>query len=373
MLKTTNIESLPDEIIFDILVRVPAQDIYDATRLVCRKWYKIIHTRDFIRAHLQQSTCGLLAQYLAFKKPQLTFIATGKGQIEISKLNHQFRRAVSSCNGLVLEPHDNHRDLHITNPATKQHFALPPFLADVVPYWYAIAYAATSMEYKVVRPFFHSDVILGSRKFESQDDCVAILTAGVDKDWTRCVNTQHLSDAAKELLGQCTLTTEGFVHWTRVNYSDIFTLNVETEVITQSRVPSLQHDDKRLRYYYLAMGSYLSLLIAHSYWSWEVWEMRPETGEWTHMPNIDVEPQKVLRHLSFKLNPYVASSCWLVPVGWSNFREVLVFQVDVDIGTPQRFHIAYNVRTQEIDSIGLDFNISSFLVHRNSLVWLDGW
>ncbi|KAL3629277.1 hypothetical protein CASFOL_026499 [Castilleja foliolosa] len=56
----TEIESLPDEVLFDVLVRLQARDIYDLARLVCRKWYHMIHTRTFIYAHLQRSTYGLL-------------------------------------------------------------------------------------------------------------------------------------------------------------------------------------------------------------------------------------------------------------------------------------------------------------------------
>ncbi|GFP94977.1 putative F-box protein at1g71320 [Phtheirospermum japonicum] len=320
MLKPTNIESLPDEIIFEILVRVPAQDIYTATRLVCRKWYKVIHTHHFIHAHLQQSTPGLLAQ----RTGQKTFIARGKYLIETSKFNYDFeyrREVMSSCNGLVLKTHDDYRDLYITNPATRQHFALP-----------------------------------------------TILTIGVDKDWTRRVSTRHLSLTAKNLfLSQHPLTTEGFMHWTKNDSRSeyVLTLNVETEIITQFPVP--RHGETELMYYYyLPMGSYLSLLIARSKLSWEVWEMKPETGEWTKMPNIDLEAQ-----FAGSLNSA------LIPVGWLKCREVLVFGVGMGTSRiswssiPTWDCIACNVRTGEFVKFPLYGSLNRFLVHRNSLVWMD--
>ncbi|KAL3629273.1 hypothetical protein CASFOL_026495 [Castilleja foliolosa] len=58
--RLTDIKSLPDEVLFEVLVRLSAQDIYDLARLVCSKWYHMIHTRAFIYAHLQRSTYGLL-------------------------------------------------------------------------------------------------------------------------------------------------------------------------------------------------------------------------------------------------------------------------------------------------------------------------
>ncbi|GFP94978.1 hypothetical protein PHJA_001642200 [Phtheirospermum japonicum] len=129
MFKTTNIESLSDDVIFDILVRVPAQDIYDAARLVCRKWHKMIHTHNFIHAHLSQSTCGLLIQNQSYigRKPNSVTMQI-KGRIEISKMSCKIEpRVWSSCNGLILELHENYIDLYITNPVTKQHFSVPRF------------------------------------------------------------------------------------------------------------------------------------------------------------------------------------------------------------------------------------------------------
>ncbi|XP_057775477.1 zinc finger BED domain-containing protein RICESLEEPER 2-like [Salvia miltiorrhiza] len=55
-----NIESLPSELLSDILVRLPADHLYDRVRLVCRSWYHIIHSYDFVDTQIQHSTCGLL-------------------------------------------------------------------------------------------------------------------------------------------------------------------------------------------------------------------------------------------------------------------------------------------------------------------------
>ncbi|KAL3615575.1 hypothetical protein CASFOL_041236 [Castilleja foliolosa] len=366
MLKATTIESLPDEIILDILFRLPAQDI-NSIKHVFPKWYSMTRKNDFVQTHLRKSTPGLLIlQEPVCRWDQPIFFAAPEGRIEISHFHYNFKRTVlSSCNGLLLERHFNDRDLYITNPATKQRFALPRFPTTTRPSrCCAIAYVATTKEYKVVASFSHSD------NFECM---IMILTVGVDTGWDRRVSIQDLPLEAKKLLRGDTLTTEGFVHWTR-DYNDILTLNVETEVITQFRVPNSCHvgdDGKRLRYYYLAMGSYLSLLIAKSYLSWEVWEMRPENGEWTRMPDIDVEARNVLRHLSSKLKHSRTTNCWLEPVGWLNSREVLMFHVDLDIPNPERFLIAYNVRTREIDSFELYYRFltSYFMAHRNSMVW----
>ncbi|GFQ02390.1 hypothetical protein PHJA_002383000 [Phtheirospermum japonicum] len=355
-----NIESLPDDVIFDILVRVPAQDIYDSARLVSPKWHKMIRTHDFARAHLQQSIYGLLIQDRGAKYDRPIFIETREGRIEISNFNHKFTCAVlSSCNGLVLDHQmNNNRYLYISNPATKRRFALPPFITEKPPYRYAaIAYAAAAMEYKVVRTFCPYD---GNRESRG----CAILTVGVDKDWARRVNIQHLSLKAKALLERHPLATQGFVYWAGMEY--VLSLNVETEIITQFHAPPLCHHDgeTKLLYNYLPMGSHLSLLIGdYNRFSWEVWVMKPETGEWTNMTSIKLEAEKCTFEGVSALN------CRLVPVGWSKLGEVLFFRVR----NPTKFCIAYNVHTREVDSFELEYYKSRrYIVHRNSLIWLDG-
>ncbi|KAL3615554.1 hypothetical protein CASFOL_041215 [Castilleja foliolosa] len=179
-LYVTTISSLPDDVMFDILVRLPARDIYDSARLVCSSWLKIIRTRYFYRAHFQQSTWGLLIYHKGLEYHRPVSISTQKDQIEISYFKHKFigRRVSSSCNGLVVNYLRLPNELHISNPATKRHFALPPFPAERQPPFgsAAIAYAAASMEYKVLRTFLPYKGLIPKARY------CAILTIGVDKD-----------------------------------------------------------------------------------------------------------------------------------------------------------------------------------------------
>ncbi|KAL3630682.1 hypothetical protein CASFOL_023666 [Castilleja foliolosa] len=363
VLKATNIDSLPDEIIFEILVRVPAQDLYDSTRFVCRKWYNIMYTRNFAQAHLKQSTPGLLVVDKCFREQ--FFMTTQNGRIEMSKCSYESDRVVlSSCNGLLLEESRvNWKEMYITNPVTKQQFALPLLKENILNH-YALAYAASSRAYKVVGiPCFYD---------ENRDLGLSIMTVGVDTDWERCVSTQHLSLKAKKLLKEFPLTTRGFVHWVENNCTEhVLTMNVESEIITQIPGPYLHHNREGFLWYrYRPMGNYLSLFIGREL-SWDVWGMKPEIGEWTIMPSIELEPQKVPKHLYLEFKELV----WSIPVGWSNSREVLFFEICFSDG----IFVAYNVRTREIDSCDLlefmpelqGFKPALFLDHRSSLVWLD--
>ncbi|KAL3625062.1 hypothetical protein CASFOL_031730 [Castilleja foliolosa] len=368
MLKTTNIESLPNETIFGILVRVPAQDICNAAILVCRKWYQTICTHEFVDAHHKQSTPGLFIQHIASKADGPIFVSIQLGQIKISNINYKFVHNIeSTCNGLILEHRDDgcNNDLCITNPATKQHFSLPLSFRSKPTYSFTLAYAVASKEYKLVCPF--------SRKSKLRDD-IAIFTVGVDNDWKRRVNIEHLSQVPRfgiRLLQGKPLCTEGFVHWaTRrrlrvMGESEyVLTLNIETEIVTQFPVPSFSHYVERPWYYYLSTGNHLTLLISRTNFSWEVWEMKSETGEWRNAMIIDLKSEI----LKFE------SKCNLVPVGWLNFGEVLVFLVctrKTDNSTPDTLCIAYNVRAREIIGSFFTSGSNSFDTHRDSLVWLN--
>ncbi|KAL3630683.1 hypothetical protein CASFOL_023667 [Castilleja foliolosa] len=363
MLKATNIDSLPDAVIFEILVRVPAQDLYDSTRFVCLKWYNIMYTLNFAQAHLKQSTPGLLVVDKCFREQ--FFMTTQNGRIEMSKCSYGSDRVVlSSCNGLLLEEsHVNWKEMYITNPVTKQQFALPLLKVNTLNH-YALTYAASSRAYKVVCiPYFDDENI---------DLGLSIMTVGVDTDWGRRVSTQHLSLQAKRLLKGFRLFTRGFVHWVQHDCMEcVLTMDVESEIITEIPGPCLHHNREGFLWYrYRAMENYLSLFIGREL-SWDVWGMKPETGEWTIMPSIDLEPQKVPKHLYFEFKELR----WSLPIGWSNSREVLFFEICFRDGT----FVSYNVRTREIDSCEmldfmpelLGFKPAMFLDHRNSLVWLD--
>ncbi|KAL3626458.1 hypothetical protein CASFOL_030007 [Castilleja foliolosa] len=309
----TNINSLPNELVFDILAQLPAQDIYAAVMTVCFKWYKIIHTHTFVNTHLHRSTYGLLVQNRVSETTQLTFMALSRqGRVELTWLNYEPKYEIwcNSCNGLILEwDCENQCEFYITNPATMQQFYLPPFPHPTCFIYSALVYASLSMDYKVIIVF----------RREKEWRC-AILTVSVDESW-RLVRTQHLSLESKKLLIYNPLTTEGFVHWAN-------------------------------------MG-----------WSWEIWEMKPETGEWTKLSGIKGNDLKDRRGEIISWLGKCDSSVVLLPVGWLEYREVLVFDVmSLSLSLDHRFCIAWNVRSKEIQFIKLDSNSDVFLVHTNSLM-----
>ncbi|KAL3615386.1 hypothetical protein CASFOL_041047 [Castilleja foliolosa] len=375
----SNINSLPDDIVFDILVRIPAQDIYRSVRSVYRKWYQMIHTHKFRNTHLHHSTCGLLLRKRVSQSTELTFMSLSRqGQIELTKLNCELKQEIrcNSCNGLVLESETKDgSSIYITNPVTMQRFSLPRLLYPLSGQsfrFYAIAYASLSMKYKVVRVYLDRE--------NYQWGCI-ILTVGVYKSW-RPICTKHVSLVANTNLRFRPLTTEGFVHWAKSgNY--ILTLNVETEIITESLVPS----SSGAEVYYFSTVKYLSMLIEREGGcSWEVWEMKPETGEWTQLPGIDLEDRMcdilgvifgvICGGLREGDKPYRSLACirrCLVPVGWLEYKEVLLYRLYCPLtGQQLSLCMAWNIRLKKFEFIELDSELYGFFPHRNSLLWLDG-
>ncbi|KAL8063931.1 hypothetical protein ABFX02_01G058100 [Erythranthe guttata] len=341
----SHIGSLPEDLVFEILLHLPAEDIYETAVLVCKKWYNAIHSRNFVCKHLQHSTPGLLVHLIDnHDSPQTInkrFLLPGRGSVEVSKFSYgTVGRVWGSCNGLILEcvETEDHYNLSIVNPVKCEIFGLPSiYLQPGIAYDPMIAYAEASNQYKVV--------VMGFYIFEPSgiESCV-ILTVGVDKSWRR-VDIKHLD------IDRC-LSTQGFIHWTRSDRTCVANLNVETEIITETPVP--RGYEKRFRY--LSMGSCLTLLVECGEFSWEVLKMKPETGEWTKMPKIDLEP----------LKGKFVNLVWedVSPIGWLN-EKVLALEVFLS-----PVCVFYNVRTQEIESLELERNSHEYLfnVHKNSLV-----
>ncbi|KAL8486383.1 hypothetical protein ACS0TY_022725 [Phlomoides rotata] len=359
-------ESIPDELLFEILLRLPAQDIYYESRLVCRKWYHMMRTKDFIHQHLEHASYGLL--YID-ESHDVVFISAREGGegMDTYKLKFKTRCAVwCSCNGLMLEYQSSFEKniyYYVINISTDQAFRLP-----LLPYFLCgrqfscIGYDATSMTYKVV-------VSCQDRGHGFAIECVAILTVGVDKSWRR-VCTNHLSVLGRHTIMSRPIFSEGgFVHWNKFGGTEVVTLNLETEIIAETPPPIRYKDllGEKINCCCLSTGRYLSLFLRRGNLVWEVFEMKPEIGEWRKLPNICLEGQKgrIIERVGFK---FKHDSISIRPCCWLKYPEVLAFFIE------NNSIIFYNLITCEIGAEKLSVNIywHGVTLHKNSLIWLGG-
>ncbi|KAL6563429.1 hypothetical protein OROGR_002388 [Orobanche gracilis] len=221
--RATDLESLPDELLSSILVRLPADYLHYIARLVCRRWSHIIRSYAFVNNQIQHSTYGLLFScYTMEDSYHPIFVTlTQEGRVEMSEFSYKCT-SKTNCNGLVM--HEKRilfqpNTIYIANPATKQSFITPLIEFNTVCGHYSgIAFAAPSNKYKVIVPCSRS---CGELR-------LAILTFGVDDSW-RNVGIEHLpSRCCNNALYGTPLITEGFMHWTN-DKDSVLTLDVETE------------------------------------------------------------------------------------------------------------------------------------------------
>ncbi|XP_057776012.1 uncharacterized protein LOC130994901 [Salvia miltiorrhiza] len=358
----TNIGSLPTDLLFEILLRLPADHLYERVRLVCRRWYHIIHSHAFINAQMHGATCGLLLSPLNDNNTLPLYVtADADGGIHTSELNHISKLGVlATCNGLVLEL-DDRRFPRLVNPTTKQSFLLPRGVSYAV-VEYGFAYSAASLVCKVIAQHnvFHSPPRL------QIDYGLDVLTVGVDESWRKVEDVYHLPDYVKRFFfNKAPLTSEGFLHWGRGRYCATF--DVETENITLSEVPLPHQAYLERDYFYLSTGRCLSLLVACGDLSWEVWEMKSETGEWRKaLPNVELGAEKC------RIQQF--SDRALEPLGWVKYPQVLALYFGAYYSEKQCRHcIFYNLDTHQLDSIELPHSYSrdyDAFPHKNNLIWL---
>ncbi|KAL3629258.1 hypothetical protein CASFOL_026480 [Castilleja foliolosa] len=109
---------------------------------------------------------------------------------------------------------------------------------------------------------------------EGKKRICCILTIGVDNSW-RTVDSECELLQTTEFVHD-PLITEGFVHWYIRDTNEVLTLNVETEIITETSVPIPRVVYGNRHNILLSTGRYLSLLRPCGEYCWEVWEMKPE-------------------------------------------------------------------------------------------------
>lgn len=201
--KRTNTPSLPEEIIFYILVWLPADILYNSMRYVCRQWYKIIRDPLFVKEHLLRSTTGLLIQeHFSFAAQ---FGKFGEMNTTETKVNFNFPNLLSAtCDGLVLfkDGYDE-KEVYAANPLTKQRVAAPPFCFPSFLFGLALARAYSTMEYKLVCTY---------RSKKSKVYHCAMVTMGKDHAW-KPINCQKLSDPCRQIFRGYRFSAGGFIYW----------------------------------------------------------------------------------------------------------------------------------------------------------------
>ncbi|CAA0809527.1 Unknown protein [Striga hermonthica] len=315
-----NLPSLPDDVLFKILLNLSAEDIYRAS-LVCRSlYYSTIRSEKFVNLHLQQTDeYGLLFRFNydptrcelitndQHSSQRTVLVSMKQGRVKVFNYKSIFSFN-SSCNGLINEDKwDTLSEIHVVNPVTGRALRLPPLPKNASLPRCCVGYAQASKAYKVALAYSPG----------GKDAWRAILTVGVDSSW-RHLATDHLT---KYTMGRL-MVTEGFVHL--VFGDTVQTLNVETEVMTETRPPVSEGYYINYTHWYLPGGKVLTLVNEVEDGVFRVWEMVSGDccywREWEHQIVLGKQLQEIREVCG---DEYRFIIC---PVGWLQQMEVLVFK-----------------------------------------------
>lgn len=347
--KNRNIPLLPEEIIFSILVWLPADILYNVMRFVCRNWYNTICDPVFIKEHLSRSVFGLVIQH--WLPPFTTFsIQLEKAEEEVvtRKLNCSFPHTYAACcDGLLLisDPTFTTFEYHVVNPITKQQVTLEPVPASLYGNRCALASAPSTGDYKVVHCYSSE---------------IAILTIGVDKTW-RYINTDHLPDDSRQFISCKPVSVTGFIYWFVPEKSCLFALDMDSEIIYL-----VQHPKDCQGRFLKKSESFLIFGTTDSKNVWDFWElMDSKLGKWRQLFKVDLKTQAqgLISVLSYE--GYAS----IRPCAVVKNRDLVIFHCI--LRTPS-IYIGYNVKTGKMFRYWKRKPYSDYVAHPhvNSLVVL---
>ncbi|KAJ4834333.1 hypothetical protein Tsubulata_048667 [Turnera subulata] len=195
-------QNLPQEIVEEILSRLPIESIMRCTR-VCKSWCKAIKDPSFVKLQLKRSRDQQLSYVLqdtgrrrfssrwSQSGGKLYFLGTTEGEKvkELCKIpllggSSVERRSISSCNGLlcIAPTHDSETPIVVCNPITKEHLVLPKTDQDGHEGFgnqVGIGFDASTNKYKVARMYNLTTNDNQSYSF------FEIITVGEEKSWRK--------------------------------------------------------------------------------------------------------------------------------------------------------------------------------------------
>ena len=379
--KKSCVPSLPEDIVFFILVRLPADILHNSAQCVCWQWYSIIHNPCFIYEHLRHSTTsGLFIQYDMLPYTPC-FAELGKTNATVTEVNFPFPiEVLATCDGLVLFRDRQNRDglelfrdrknmtIRVANPLIKKVVSVPPLTVQGYHYSaFSLACTRSTREYKVV-------VTYGSNIRIEDFDCM-VVTLGKDHAWKLTNNSKKFPNSWRKLLRYCPLSKGGFLYWTYFDFPSVVTLDVESELFYEFPSPAVLCGGGYTAVHCLIRGKSLSCMVqflgSPGIMFWDVWDLcDPMSGEWKKLYRIEWDFKKRRSRQVFKgllSRPDVKTA--FVPIAWVNNGEVVLFCVSCSPGP----YIAYNVKTGETFTFGNHaYNEWSYFWddYAYSLVWL---
>lgn len=348
-----NIETyLHQELIFDILVRLPADDLHKSMRYVCKAWANLVIDPLFIEAHLLRANTGLFVESVDYPSCA-SFFEIKAGEFRMTELKGPFPgRMISSCDGVALftDPID-HRCHHVANLVTKEVVTLPnldvPHNLDY--FSSSIARISLTGEFKVVHAYEYSNKVCHWLLF----------TVGVDNSWRQFDFCPAYEIGLLDM--DCfPVSAGGVIYWIDFDIKLdglCYFLALDMGDETFHKVPISSGRPEPLTY--LKLGNYLSSFRFNqpNAMQFEVQILKDlRQGEWIklYMINLDLGGD---------------SPCdvfCVYPIAWLNADQILILDALTSRGN---LLLAYHVKTRETTILEVGTSMHDFSqCHTNSLV-----
>ncbi|KAF9595655.1 hypothetical protein IFM89_001556 [Coptis chinensis] len=302
------------DIVLDILVRIPAKDLM-RLKTVCKLWYSIITDSNFVNAHFHHSRthsqgdillkaarhiCYGLDEYVIIKKQDKNLLSIDKFDLDIPILEGRGVSVLAGCNGLLLLL-GSFQHVYVCNLVTRRCTSLPPPTHPIK----RIVTFALNCHWS----FFYDDSIERYKVLGIFNEYVMTLILG-DTKWIKTTipipgniyGYRQLTPpvlAEKELHWLAYLSVPGGEdeygddeQYETVNYS--CSLNVENMEFRASRVPTI-----RAKNYNMFLSSEIEGSVCFTTFfqdNLEIWALTDRINYiWTRRISIDLQPLSNLR------------------------------------------------------------------------------
>ncbi|XP_028126513.1 uncharacterized protein LOC114323181 isoform X3 [Camellia sinensis] len=330
-----DIPFLPEDIIFHILICLPAEFLHCCGKFVCKAWAKIISNPSFIKAHLLQSNDGLFVQKFG-KLYHSCFLEFNEGEFRTTHLNCH-GHMVSSCRGLSLFSGSYpERFLFVGNHVTQKYKNLPfPIAKGHLLLSCHIGYISHIEEYKVV---CHCEISGGEYRW------FVLSMDNNNMSWRRMETS--LKGISFYCDDRASVSVGGAIYYSQMN-SHIFVIDLYDETSHSIQVPN---EFVGSCYSLLERGNSLSFIVRHS----------------AEVHVCILKTYVVMNGLNFyKITETIDGPNFLcesfIPVGWLDDGQLLAF---IHF---EKLVVTYNVKTGEARSSDV-FSSDLIRKHTNSLV-----
>lgn len=281
--------ALPDEIIVEIIARLPAK-VVGRCRCVCKSWRAILARPEFIRYHFDRSRNlrGEALIFTSYKRKEKSFfysvplksahqvfdkITTSARKLSFADYVGSWTQVYVSCDGLLLVGEDMHKTF-VLNPTTGEVREVPRW-PSALNRWksctvYAFGHDSISDDYKIVIVSFRGDF----KAEVATETFVSIYS----------LKTGTWKNVESPFCWHCDACTtpgvfvDGSVHWIACTASDhnptIVAFDITKEAFCKVPPPPSVVGDMLARHVLVALGGYLCTCGWNVQGDIDIWVMK---------------------------------------------------------------------------------------------------